>query len=339
MPQTHFNIAETTDSEPIISIIDDALRSLYISGSLLLRDSFVMPWSIYLPDSLALAKLLNAGQDKHVVVFHLVEFGQCTIKPKRGRDIHLKAGEMVINFGGAAHQLIQGTPNKVQSIEALLADGPNISGFDGRTGAEGAALLSGVFMLQHTRFNPLYESLPPFMHIRLSQPGELHNLSGVARLMTEQMDEKSIVGSYVVERTIEILCAEAIRAYVESPLQGKAQWLDGICDPVIGRVIAAIHASPSEHWSVQRMANNVAMSPSRLAARFAKSVGDSPMAYLTKWRMNLACRMLVDSNLNIDQIGVNIGYESAAAFSRTFKKYLGMSTVPWRSQRTATSAI
>jgi AraC-like DNA-binding protein len=153
--------------------------------------------------------------------------------------------------------------------------------------------------------------------------------------MTEQMDQESIVGGYVIERTIEILCAEAIRAHVESTLQGKVRWLDGIRDPVIGRAIAAIHTYPNKHWSVQLMANNVAMSPSRFAARFAKSVGDSPMAYLTKWRMNLACRALLDSKLNIDQIGVNVGYDSAAAFSRTFKKHLSLPPAQWRSQQTA----
>jgi AraC-like DNA-binding protein len=170
------------------------------------------------------------------------------------------------------------------------------------------------------------------MHTTLSRTGELHNLSGVARLMAEEIDRKSPGGRYIVERLLEVLCAEAVRAHIETVLYREANWVQEIKDPVIGRAIAAIHMHPGKDWSVQRLARVVAMSPSRFAARFSESLGDSPMAYVTKWCMNVACRQLVTSRQGIDQIAVSVGYESQAAFIRAFKKHVGLPPAAWRTR-------
>jgi AraC-like DNA-binding protein len=82
---------------------------------------------------------------------------------------------------------------------------------------------------------------------------------------------------------------------------------------------------------VPRLAAVVCMSPSRFAARFTAAVGDSPMVYVTKWRMNAACRLLKASQISIDKVAADTGYESQAAFSRAFKKHVGVSPVTWRA--------
>ena len=75
------------------------------------------------------------------------------------------------------------------------------------------------------------------------------------------------------------------------------------------------------------------MSPSRFAARFSESLGDSPMAYVASWRMNVACRKLTTSGLAIDQIAADVGYESHAAFNRAFKKLVGLPPAAWRARQ------
>ena len=302
MPKTTDNIADTLNSGALSSIIDDALRSLRITGSVLLRESYASHWAVAIPDAQTLRSMLKAEQTMSVVAFHLVEFGHCSLQTANGDNIVIKAGEMVICFGGESHQLIRGKPDQVQQIETLLTGGPNIQRPNIEVGTEGASLLCGVFLLQHTMLNPLFNALPAVMHSKLTRSGELHNLSGVSRLMAEEIDREPKVGSYVVERLLEVLCAEAVRAHIELVPHHETNWLRGIKDPVINQVIAAIHSQPGEDWSVQRMAANLAMSPSRFAARFSESVGDSPMAYTTKWRMNLACRALINSKFSIDQI-------------------------------------
>jgi len=325
--------AETTDQRVISNIIDDTMQHLRVSGSVLLRETYKSPWAINIPNASTMSKLLNINSDEQVVAFHLVEFGHCLISSEQGDNILLKAGEILICFGGRAHRLSQGTAVAGEDISTLLQGGPNIQKPHQATDVESAALLCGMFLLQHTAFNPLFNALPPLVHITLSKQGELHNLSGVARIMADEIDRNAMGSGYIVKRLLEVLCAEVVRAHIESASHQKGNWLQAIKDPVVSRAIAAIHAAPGDNWSVLRLANAVAMSPSRFAARFSESVGDSPMSYLAKWRMNLASQKLKESNQSIDLIAYNVGYESPAAFSRAFKKHLGFSPASWRIQK------
>lgn len=332
MSKTTNNFADTTKTTSVSGILDDALRSLSISGSILLREPYAMPWSLAIPGTERLAELLSVGPGTRVVAFHLVEFGHCELKTIDGKKIFLKAGEMVICFAGQAHHLSQGDNSQLQSIENLLSGGLNLQHPDVKGQTAGAALLCGVFLLHHTAFNPLFSALPPLIHVNLSRPGEMHNLSGVARLMAEEIDRKSLGGGYIIERLLEVLCAEAVRSHIETTPAHNQSWIRGIKDPIVGRAIAAIHSQPGEAWSVQRLAGDVAMSPSRFAARFSETLGDSPMAYVSKWRMNVACRQLATSQQRMDKIAMDVGYESPAAFSRVFKKHMGISPAAWRTR-------
>lgn len=330
MPETTEYFAETTGKSSLFSILDDALSSLRIQGSVLLREAYVPPWSIAIPERTQLAQLLGGVDGAQVVAFHLVEFGHCTLQPKGGQPILLKAGEMAICFGGAAHHLGQGKAAAVMDVAALLTQRQNPRSPEIVGESAGVVLLCGAFILHDTALNPLFAALPPVLHTALNRPGELHNLSGVSRLMAEELDRHALAGGFIIGRMLEVLCAEAIRAHMEVVPQHTSNWFRGIQDAVVSKAMAAFHAQPGAAWSVSQLASVVSMSPSRFAARFSDAVGVSPMIYVTKWRMNVACRMLRDSRHSVDRIANAIGYESQAAFSRVFRKYLGASPAHWR---------
>lgn len=111
-----------------------------------------------------------------------------------------------------------------------------------------------------------------------------------------------------------------------------SKWFIGFKDPVVGRAITLIHANPGVDWSVAKFAQGVSMSPSRFAARFSVAVEDSPMGYVTKWRMNIASRLLDESDKNVEEIAAKVGYENVASFSRAFKRNLKMTPTAWRSR-------
>ncbi len=67
------------------------------------------------------------------------------------------------------------------------------------------------------------------------------------------------------------------------------------------------------------------MSRSAFAARFKKLVGESPLQYITRWRMNLAVTWLRDEAVRVGELADRLGYQSAAAFSRAFKRFIGVS--------------
>ena len=323
--------AETTAINHVGDVLDDVLRSLRISGSELLREAYSPPCAIAIPQSDKLASLLGVKKGTRVVAFHLVEFGHCEIKPASGNGLTLTAGELVICFCGEAHKLSQGKATRALPIETLLTGGQNTQRPNGVNSALGVSLLCGVFMLNHTEFNPLISALPSILRVNLSQPGKLHNLSGVAHMMANEIERTTIGTGYIVERLLEVLCAEAIRAHIEATHHQDIGWFRGIKDPIVGQAIKLIHLNPAVDWSIQKLASEVSMSPSRFAARFSESLGESPMAYVTKWRMNVACRILIASRIGIDQVANNVGYGSVAAFNRTFKKHVGLPPAAWRT--------
>lgn len=335
MLNTTDRFAGTTSDYTNGDVLDDALRSLRISGSVLLREAYSPPCAIAIPTAVELGRILGVKDGTRVVAFHLVEFGHCEIKTESGNNTTLAAGEMVICFGGEAHTLSQGKASRVQPIESLLAGGSNSQKSTSATGGLGVSLLCGVFMLHHTEFNPLFSALPPMMRVNLSRPGKLHNLSGIAHIMANEIERTAFGAGYIVERLLEVLCAEAVRAHIEVTPQQEVGWFRGIKDPVVGRAIKAIHLDPAQDWSVQRLAGEVSMSPSRFAARFSESLGESPMVYVAKWRMNVACRKLAASRIGVDQVAADVGYESVAAFNRAFKKHVGLPPAAWRIHQAA----
>jgi AraC-like DNA-binding protein len=326
------NFAETTESTKNGDVLDDTLRSLRITGSVLLREAYAPPCAIAIPSSEQLAEFLECPRGTRVVAFHLVEFGHCEISSASASST-LTAGEIVILFGGEAHQLSLGETTQVQTIEALLAGAANTQKMPSSHSGLAVSLLCGVFMLQQTEFNPLFSALPAIMRVNLSSPGKLHNLSGIAHIMANEIERSAFGAGYIIERLLEVLCAEAVRAHIETTPPQTVGWFRGIQDPVLGRAIKAIHLNPAADWSISRLADQVAMSPSRFAARFSQSLGESPMLYVAKWRMNLACRKLSASRIGVEQVASEVGYESVAAFNRAFKKHLGVPPAAWRSRQ------
>ncbi|MEO0603816.1 MAG: helix-turn-helix transcriptional regulator, partial [Myxococcota bacterium] len=121
--------------------------------------------------------------------------------------------------------------------------------------------------------------------------------------------------------------------------QGSS-WLRGLDDPVSAAALEAIHHAPDEAWTLDRLARISGVSRSLFARRFAECVGESPMAYVRRWRMSLAGRLLVsDPDRSLESVALDVGYTSQYAFSRAFKRVLGQSPGRFRKQRGSSSAM
>jgi AraC-like DNA-binding protein len=139
----------------------------------------------------------------------------------------------------------------------------------------------------------------------------------------------------VAAKVAEVLFAEVLRGYIESMPASNPGWLAGLRDPQVSRCLALMHAQPARGWTVETLANEVHTSRSVLAERFTELVGDSPMHYLTRWRMIVAAGMLRGDQANLARIAEGVGYESEAAFNRAFKREYGVSPGHWRQNGAA----
>jgi AraC-like DNA-binding protein len=134
----------------------------------------------------------------------------------------------------------------------------------------------------------------------------------------------------VLGRLSELMFVDVIRRYLETLPSERLDWLSGLRDPYIGRALTAIHRNPAQHWTLESLARKVAMSRSAFAEHFTRFVGMPPMQYLTSWRMQVAASQLRGTTDTVMAIANFVGYDSEAAFSRAFKKAVGVPPSEWR---------
>lgn len=135
----------------------------------------------------------------------------------------------------------------------------------------------------------------------------------------------------IVPQLVDTLLVFVVRRWLEQqPLEG-AGWLGALRDPQIGRALALIHEAPGHRWTVEALALEAAMSRATFARRFATLVGESPHAYVTRWRMSLAAKLLRTTSSSAEEIATQVGYESPTAFSGAFRRHLFVSPGHYRN--------
>ena len=152
-------------------------------------------------------------------------------------------------------------------------------------------------------------------------------------LMAEETQRVLPGSEAVVSRLCDIVVIQAIRTWIERDPAAQTGWLGALRDQQIGTAIARIHSDPGHDWTVAALATEVAMSRSAFAARFTDLVGEPVMRYVTRWRMHTALDLLRGDDVTVAAVASQVGYESEAAFSRSFKRIMG--TTPHAARRAA----
>jgi AraC-like DNA-binding protein len=96
--------------------------------------------------------------------------------------------------------------------------------------------------------------------------------------------------------------------------------------------LALLHRKPAHPWTIAALANEVGISRSVLAERFRRYLSETPIAYLTRWRLQLGAQMLKSTSSSVAQIAAEVGYESEPSFNRAFKREFGLPLARFRRQ-------
>lgn len=197
--------------------------------------------------------------------------------------------------------------------------------------ASDASWLTCHFDVEVTLADRFLHVLPPCIVVRADQTtGAWLPLSYDLLLM--ELDGRRPGSRVMVSRILDLLFVHTLRAWAS---QGDVQpgWLTGALDPAVGPVLAALHRTLGQSWSVDGMARLAGLSRSAFAGRFTARVGQSPAAYLAERRLDHAADLLASSVESVHRIGAAVGYTSQAAFSRAFHRRFGASPQQWRSSR------
>jgi AraC-like DNA-binding protein len=179
-------------------------------------------------------------------------------------------------------------------------------------------------------FNPVLATLPPLLRVRRTSSERDDLLSQLIDLTLAEARLPRPGGETIRLRLSELIFVEVMRRHLETLPAHETGWLSGLRDPLVGKVLVMLHENPAYPWTLNELARRACVSRAALAARFTHVVGHAPMQYLTLWRMQIAARRLADSSMKVAAIGHEIGYGSESAFSRAFKKTVGLSPSAWR---------
>jgi AraC-like DNA-binding protein len=312
--------------------LSDVLRAVRLEGAVFYDVHARSPWAAAAPPAREMAPHVLPGAE-HVIEYHLVAAGKCWGNIDGETPVLLEEGDVVV--------FPQGDPHVLASEPTRLAKDAPVNRMQRpigeqlpvviRGGGSGAAvhLVCGFIGCDARPFNPLLATLPPMIHMR-GGGGLLEHLMRAA--VTESSERRS-GGETVLARLSELLFVEIVRRYVTTLAPEQTGWLAGLRDVFVGRALTLLHDRPAHDWSLDELASSVGLSRSGLAERFTHLVGAPPIQYLAKWRMQLAASLLAGGAASVAEAAAAVGYGSEAAFSRAFKKLVGVPPAAWRDAR------
>jgi len=306
-----------------MDVLSDILGTLRLKGTLYFSTEFGRPWGLRVPAY------------RRVARFHLVVRGNCWVRvmPDRPPEL-LESGDLILIPHGAEHVLADTPDTPCRTVDEVV----KAAGFTG-TGAlvyggddEGGPtrLVCGHFEFDDGFDHPVLSQLPAALVVRWEESVRGSPLEDVFRFITREVQEGRPGHEVVTRRLSEVLFVQAVRFWADSVDEHQG-FLGALAHPGLGKALAAIHAEPASPWTLESLARRAAMSRSAFAGQFRDAVGQTPHKYVTAQRIQAARRLLAESGHSLERIAAQVGYDSAASLSRTFKRMVGMSPGSYRS--------
>jgi AraC family transcriptional regulator, activator of mtrCDE len=308
----------------MLDLLSDILTRLSLRGSLYFRTSFTEPWGVRVP----------AFRD--VARFHFAHRGEALVRVgERKQPVHLAQGDLIIIPHGTAHVLScrHTGPDDALPLDDVLSrsgfpgHGTLVWGGDETT--RDTQLICGHFAMAEGSRHLLFDRLPLFIHLRGYGDEAGPWLEATLKVIGAEAGGARLGGDLIALKLSEAIFAQAIRAHIEQTAEGNGG-VAGFADPQLARALTSFHRSPAEDWSVASLAREAGLSRTGFAERFTQRLGVTPMSYVTSWRMQIAREALVTRGLSVAEAAEVSGYASESAFSRVFKKEIGLSPAAFR---------
>lgn len=295
-----------------MDLLHEHLTRARASGAVFARSVVTPPWGLKLPGSIQLS-------------LHTVLRGHLWLwLDDRTQAVRLLPGDLALVPGGRDHHLAhEPSPELCMSHEQFWARGS-----DDLDDPDAAIFLCGAYRLAGDVGRGLVQALPPMLVIRPVPHDQIH---GVVALLSHELGHAIPGRQTVLDRLLDVLLVMAMRtSFDQSPTAPR--WYHAASDPRLGRALQGMHDAPERAWTVPELAHLSAMSRPSFARHFERVLGQSPMQYLTDWRLTLAREYLLAGELTLEQIAHRTGYSSPSAFAATFRRRVGLPPGQWRHQ-------
>jgi AraC-like DNA-binding protein len=295
--------------------LGEALHFLRMSSVFYTRSEFSAPWALALPPM------------PGCLMFHMVTTGECRLLIDGSEDRLLQPGDFVLVPHGAGHQLCSAPDVAAADLFSLpresVSERYDILRHGG--GGTAATMVCGAVRFDHPAARQLLALLPQVIAMQMHDSAQQGWIQGMLELMAAEAEALRPGGETVITRLADVLVIYTLRSWLDADPAAQSGWLGALQDRHIGRAILLMQREPARAWTVATLATAVAMSRSAFSARFKQLVGDTPMTYLARWRMHIAVSWLKDEAATVGSVASRLGYDSEAAFSRAFKRCIGLS--------------
>jgi AraC-like DNA-binding protein len=299
---------------PPVDPLGEALHFLRLRGAFYCRSELSEPWGMTLPPM--------AG----CLWFHVLTAGGAWLEVEGEAPRALRPGDFILVPHGRGHVLRSAPGAAAPPVLDLDREGFGEHYELLRHGGGGApaGLVCGALRADHPAARQLVERLPRVVEVTAGGSPQGEWMHSTLRLMAAEAAALRPGGETVITRLADVLVVQAIRTWLETDPAARSGWLGALRDGQIGRALTLIHRDPARDWTVASLARELAMSRSAFAARFTELVGEPAMRYVARWRMHVALDLLREEGATVGELPGRLGYQSEAAFSRAFKRIIGV---------------
>jgi AraC-like DNA-binding protein len=246
----------------------------------------------------------------------------------------LTAGECFVLPTGRSFTLASDLALAARPAHEIFAL-PRRAGVVVHNGGGGVFLAGCRFEVDGRHAARLLRSLPPVLHLHAESEQTALRWS-IQRMQAELRDQRP-GGTLMAQHLAHMMLVQALRLSLDEFVSVGVGWFFALADPQLNAAIGAIHENPAYRWTLGGLAARAGLSRSVFARRFREQVGETPIAYLTRWRMTLAAEQLTTGRRPLAQTAFSLGYASETAFNTAFKRVMGCS--PRRYARSEPSLL
>lgn len=339
MPAVHDRESTPVDPPSGLDPLSDVLRTVRLTGALFFLWEPSTPFATSVPRGDRFAPVL-VPRAQQIVSYHVIVEGSCWGSLVGEAPVRLRAGDVLLIPRGDAYVMASSAeacrstpvdePLALEFFRGMASGDLPFVSREGGGGPGGIRAVCGFLGCDVRPFNPVVSALPALVRLPAAEDSCDARLRGLVDYAVSEAREPTPGSSGVLARLGELMFVEVVRRCLRELPGAPRGWLAGLRDPLVGRCLRLIHRRPAAPWTLDALARAVGSSRSGLAQRFAERVGEPPIQYLTRWRLQMAASLLRDTSAKVATVADRVGYGSAPAFSRAFKRVVGMSPAEWR---------
>ncbi len=292
--------------DPLSELLSLLKPQSYASGGLALKQNMAIAWPYH-----------------EGIKCYSVVSGQCWLTVEGIADnLLLTAGDCYLLPPGPSFTLATSLSVEPVDFGTLRAERKLDNTADGG-GPDGCFVVGGHFALSGHHASMLLGALPPIVHLK--KEADKTAMRWSLEHMSKEVLNPQPGSALIIQQMAYTMLIQALRLHLCDASRSSVGWLFALADKKLSAAISTMHSDPGHNWTLQTLAENIGMSRSSFARHFKEKVGTSPMEYLTRWRMLLACDRLKNTRDSVALIANAMGYESESAFGKAFKRVMGYS--------------